>query len=420
MDGLVLLADVAVSSAALPIGFLGAYLGLLTALSGQPRERSAGGASPCAPRTRFVIVVPAHDEASTIGETLASLRAVDYPESLREVLVIADNCADDTATRALLAGAGVTERRSVFRGKGYALSHGFDLVLSSFDAVDAVVVVDADTVVSPGILRAFAARIEAGAVALQARYRVSNPGASWRTTLMAIALAAYHDVRSLGRERLGLSCGLRGNGMCFTTEALRRVPHAASSLVEDVEHGIELGLAGVRVAYVHDAVVSGQMVPGAAGSATQRLRWESGRTQMRRRHAPRLVLGGLRVASPLSLDLGLDLLVPPLGTVAVGLAAGLGASVAVSLGLGRVSVGAWLWSASALLLAVHVARGWQLSGTGAPGLLALLHIPGYVVWKFLLRARRSRDVETWVRTARDAVPPAAATREVGMVHGDPP
>ena len=97
---------------------------------------------------------------------------------------------------------------------------------------------DADTLVSPNLLRAFAARLDAGAAAVQARYGVRNPDASWRTRLMAIAFALFHDLRSLGRERLGLSAGLRGNGMCFSTRLLREVPHQAFSVVEDLEYGL--------------------------------------------------------------------------------------------------------------------------------------------------------------------------------------
>ena len=73
---------------------------------------------------------------------------------------------------------------------------------------------------------------------------VLNPQDSWRTRLMAIALASFHRVRSRARERLRLSCGIRGNGWCITHRLLREVPYRAYSLAEDIEYGIDLGLAG--------------------------------------------------------------------------------------------------------------------------------------------------------------------------------
>src|SRR5206468_8955692 len=120
----------------------------------------------------------------------------DYPAELRRIVVVADNCSDGTAAAAEAAGATVLVRRDERRGKGHALAFAFER--SRADGVaGAVVVVDADSDVSPGILRAFAAHPEQGEEALQAEYAVRNPADSWRTRLMVLALALFHGVRSL-------------------------------------------------------------------------------------------------------------------------------------------------------------------------------------------------------------------------------
>ena len=394
-------ADVVLGALAVPVVAITGYLFTLTILSTRAKR-----AVPAPPQTRFVFVVPAHDEAVGIAATVESLLAVDYPATLRRVLVVADNCSDDTALRARASGALVLERTDAERrGKGYALALAFDHVLADGDA-DAVVVVDADTVVSKGLLRAFAARLDEGESALQAHYGVRNPDASWRTRLMAIALAAYHGVRSLGRERLALSCGLRGNGMCFTTSLLREVPNRSVSLVEDVEYGIELGRAGHRVAYVHDAEVLGEMVSGAKASAAQRQRWESGRAMMVRTYAGPLLRKGLADADPVALDLGIDIVVPPLATIAIATVLGGALALGLSLHAGHVLGATWLWAGCALALGAYVARGWQLSGTGFRGLTAFFHVPGYVLWKLSLPLRRrAAPPGEWVRTAREGEAP---------------
>src|SRR5882672_8297430 len=108
---------------------------------------------PSVPRLRFRILVPAHDESAGIAGTVESLLAVDYPRELFDVLVIADNCTDDTAARARAAGAVVLERTSeTERGKGYALHYAFGRLP---EEIDAAVVIDADTLVSQNLLRAF-------------------------------------------------------------------------------------------------------------------------------------------------------------------------------------------------------------------------------------------------------------------------
>jgi 1,2-diacylglycerol 3-beta-glucosyltransferase len=320
---------------------------------------------------------------------------------------VADNCSDDTAARAREAGATVLERTDTERrGKGYALEHAFAKSLEE-GVADAVVVVDADTVASPNLLHAFGARLSRGAVAVQAYYGVRNPGASWRTRLMAIALALFHKVRSLGRERLGVSCGLRGNGMCFSTRLLKEVPHRAFSLVEDLEYGVQLGRAGHRVAFAFEADVWGEMVSGEAASRSQRDRWEHGRAQMLKAYGLPLLREGFAKRSGLLLDLAMDVLVPPLARLA-GLTALGGAVSAVlwwTVGVGRAAAASF--SLSAFSLVVYVLVGWWHSGTGVRGLFDLALAPVYVAWKVLLVLKRpaARKREEWVRTTREGETP---------------
>ncbi len=379
----------------LPVVLAAAYLLLATLLSGKLAPLSAP-----TPVRRFRFIVPAHNEAAGIAETVHSLLGVDYPESLFDVLVVADNCNDDTAARARAAGAEVLERvDQEQRGKGYALHHAFERLPAD---VDAVVIVDADTLVSLNILRAFTALRDAGAVAIQADYAVRNPNASWRTRLIAIAFGSFHIVRSRARERLHLSCGLRGNGMCFSVALLGQVPHQAFSIVEDVEYGLRLGEAGHRVHYADEAHVYGEMVSGAAAASSQRSRWEDGRRQLVRLNCGRLLKAGLGKPDRVLLDLGLDLLIPPLSRICISCVAGAGLSLTLSVVAGRAVSSLVPFVFSLCAVVCYVLRGWSVSGTGLRGLLDLGLAPVYVLWKASVRLRgRARPGTVWVRTKRE-------------------
>jgi glycosyltransferase involved in cell wall biosynthesis len=392
--------DVALVAVGSPLLAAAGYLLGATLLSAPLRVPE-----PRTPQRRFRFVVPAHNESAGIGATVHSLKNVDYPSELFEVVVVADNCKDDTADQARAAGATVMVRNdSEKRGKGYALDHAFS---ATPPEVDAVVVIDADTLVSPNILRAFSARRDSGAHAVQADYAVRNPNAAWRTRLIAIAFGAFHIVRSRARERLGLSCGLRGNGMCFSTELLRQVPHNAYSVVEDVEYGIRLGEAGYRVHYTDEAHVYGEMVTTAAAANTQRRRWEEGRKQLVKQNAWRLLRAGLSRGDRVLLDLGLDLLVPPLSTIAVAMVGGSLAGAAAVVLTAAPGVAAAAFGAGLGSVALYVLRGWSVSGTGLRGLADLGLSPVYVAWKVALRFKRPpRATSEWVRTEREASPGA--------------
>lgn len=380
---------------ALPLLAVSAYLLLFTLLSAQPAPPLRSSR-----RLRFDIIVPAHNEAAAISGVVAGLLKLDWPADGFRVVVVADNCTDATATLAREAGAQVLERHdTTLRGKGHALDFAFRASLEKRWAY-AVVVVDADSAVAPNLLEAFAARIESGAKAVQADYRVLNAHASWRTRLLTVALAAFHQVRSRARERLQLSCGLRGNGWCVTARLLRQVPYLAFSLAEDVEYGIDLGLAGYRVHYADETFVAATMVAGEEAARSQRQRWEGGRLQLARAKVLPLLKRGAAPDGRVCLDLAFDLLVPPLSYAAAG--------VVVLMLLAGV---AWFWHPALLVwwwvglvcavsLSLYVLRGWQLSGIGGRGLADLMRAPAFVAWKVLLMLRARLPAE-WVRTKRE-------------------
>lgn len=383
----------------LPLLVAVCYLGLLTLLSARPAPHK-----PSPRRLRFTVLVPAHDEAAGIAATVESLLGLQWPAEDRRVLVVADNCTDDTADRARMAGASVMERRDeARRGKGYALQLAYEAILADSWS-DAVVVVDADTEVSPNLLSAFAARIapDDGPAwgAAQAFYGVRNPAASWRTRLVTIALAVFHRLRGRARARLGVSNKLNGNGMCFAVATLQQVPHQAFSIAEDLEYGIALARAGIAIAYVDEAEVRAEMVSTSAAAESQRQRWEGGRALMRKTFGWPLLREAVQQRSLLLLDQAMDVLVPPLSIVVVwALAFALACAGAVAAGLAA----SWLLPLAALpllLIVAHVARGAQLSGLGLSAWRDLACAPLYILWALALRLKPQS--QGWVRTQREA------------------
>jgi 1,2-diacylglycerol 3-beta-glucosyltransferase len=370
------------------------YLLILTLLSARQ-----AALAPSARQLRFDVIVPAHNEESVIRNVIGSLKQLDWPADRFRVVVVADNCTDSTAAIASAAGAHVMQRVDrEYRGKGYALNFAFTASRERGWA-DAVVVIDADAIVSPNLLAAFAQRIERGEVAVQAHYGVSNTDASWRTRLLSIAKAAFHIVRSRARERLGLSCGIRGNGWCVTHGLLARVPYRAFSLTEDLEYGIELGMAGYRVAYADEAHADAEMVSGEKDSRKQRQRWEQGRFSLIRTKTLPLLCQALVGRSRVCLDLALDLMVLPLSYVVLNVVALLVAAALLAIDDPHLGIWVWVGAGCAAALVLHILRGWQLSGAGLRGLLDLARAPFFLVWKILVMLG-GRDSKEWVRTKR--------------------
>jgi cellulose synthase/poly-beta-1,6-N-acetylglucosamine synthase-like glycosyltransferase len=356
--------------------------------------------APSSRKLRFDIIVPAHNEEHVLANVIRSLQALDWPADQFRVVVVADNCTDATAAIAASAGAHVMQRVDrERRGKGYALDFGFNASRARGWA-DAVVVIDADAQVSPNLLESYACRMERGEHAVQAHYGVSNTSASWRTRLLSIAKAAFHIVRSRARERMGLSCGIRGNGWAVTHALLDQVPYKAFSLTEDLEYGISLGMAGFRVAYADEAHADAEMVSGESDARKQRQRWESGRFQLVRNMTAPLLRQAFRKRSLVCLDLACDLMVLPLSYVVLNVVALL--VLAAIATLVQPPMQGWMWVGLGCVaaLVLHILRGWHLSGAGLQGLVDLARAPFFLLWKIVvvLRGNQSKD---WVRTKRE-------------------
>lgn len=368
----------------------------------------------------LAVIVPAHDEELVLAGTLDSLGRQEYPAECYEVVVVADNCTDTTAALARSQGVTVLERTHASeRGKGYALNHAVTHLLSRPSPPEGFVIVDADTWVAPDFLARMSVRLQSGGgadglAAWQGRYGVLNFGESWRAGLMAAAFDLVNHVKPLGREALNLSVGLKGNGMAFTRAVAAAQPWPGGSLTEDLDYGLELARRlSLRVGYAHEARVLAQMPTEAAQAGSQRSRWERGRLRLVRERALPLLWEGLRDRNRLLLDMGLDLVVPPL--------AELGALTLAWLGLVLLGLATHLlphpalWLVPAALagagLLVYILGGLRVAGAPPEAFAALLRAPFYVLWKFALalsgttRQRRAGAVDEWIRTERAPLAP---------------
>jgi Glycosyltransferase like family 2 len=363
----------------------------------RPAQRPAVRPAP----ERLVVVVPAHDEAGQIADCVASLRRDPYPDGRVEVVVVADNCSDDTAAAAEAAGARVLVRDDPsLRGKGHALRFAFDRLLAEQPPPDAVAVVDADAEADPGFLIALTAPYRRGAEAVQGESLLRGDGSA-ATELRAAAFLLVNRTRPAGRAALGLPCDLTGTGMLFAREVLAANPWDAYTSAEDLEYSIRLRLAGTDTAYARDAVVRSPAAPNARAAEAQRLRWEGGKLHVARARIPELVRRGLAERRPELLEAALALAVPPLGLLAGAAALGCGtAGVLVAAGLADGAVLA-VWATALGAIPVFVLVGLRAADAPPAAYRALATAPVFVARKLRRLPGLVRfSADTWVRTER--------------------
>lgn len=355
------------------------------------RLRSLGGEGEAPP---FIVVMPAHDEAVGIE---ASVRAVwGQLRSGDELLVVADNCSDDTAARARRLGATVIERHDpVRRGKGHALEHARAFIAAHRPDARAVVVLDADCRTLPGSLSVLAETAGRRGAAVQGIFLlVAPPDARPVVRISSFAFLIKNLVRQQGLSRLSGAALLHGSGMAFPRAMFLEMRWPGGSLVEDLEMGLDLLLEGKPVIAEPRARIL-SAASSVKGTGSQRRRWEHGVMQTAWRYVPRLLACALR--RPGLAVVALDLMVPPTVLLVLCSLAALGAVFA----LAGPTVPFLALLAMQIAAAAGVGRAWLHHGRALLPLSSLRDLPGYVVWKLPLIAqfvtRRQRE---WTRTER--------------------
>jgi cellulose synthase/poly-beta-1,6-N-acetylglucosamine synthase-like glycosyltransferase len=263
-----------------------------------------------APRPTVAILVPAHNEENGIERTLRSL----LPELGDDdhLVVVADNCTDETATVAAACGADVCSRHDLARqGKGYALDYGIRYL--SGNAPQVVIVIDADCVVTPGIVDVLAKEAWSTRRPVQALdLMIAPPGASLLARIAMFAWTVKNHVRPSGYKRLGLPCQLMGTGMAFPWQLIKAASLASGELVEDMKLGMDLTERGSAPIFCPQVAVSSYFPESNSSLKSQRYRWEHGHLGIAFRGAPLSMLRALRTCNWPLCALVLDAMVPPL------------------------------------------------------------------------------------------------------------
>lgn len=368
---------------------------LLGALASKRAAPTADGS----PRPRIAILMPAHDEHAVIAQTLAGLK----PELLASdrLIVVADNCSDDTAALARAAGAIAIERSDQERrGKGYALAFGLDHLAQ--DPPDVVVIMDADCSISPGGIERLGRLAVTRDRPVQADYVLRPPeNPQGVAVVSALAFIVKNRVRPRGLHALDLPCLLTGTGMGFPWHVIRAAPPTEGNLVEDMVMGLDLSVLGYPPVLCPEACVTSVLPERLGAASAQRRRWEHGHLATLLQHGPRLIGLGLTRGRLSLLALGLDLMVPPLAFLVM--LVGLGLLLAVGAALLGASRGPlWLLTTSVGMITCGVLVAWYAYGRDTLRPRHLLSIPLYAAWKiplylaFLVRGRH----RTWERTER--------------------
>jgi cellulose synthase/poly-beta-1,6-N-acetylglucosamine synthase-like glycosyltransferase len=362
-------------------------------------RRPVQAQTPKGRRPNVAVLMPAHNEAAGIAAALATVVPQLQPDD--RLLVVADNCSDDTAVVAAACGAQVIARTNLHcRGKGYALDHGIRHLAA--DPREVVLIMDADCQAALGSVDRLARECATSARPVQALYLMrSPPGAGLKDRIAEFAWAVRNEARPLGCERLGWPCQLMGTGMAFPWSLIASAQLASGHIVEDMQLGLDLAAAGSPPRFCHAALVTSVFPESEQGTVAQRTRWEHGHLGMIASRGLPLLFRGVVEGQPTLVAMALDLCVPPLASLVLMLLMVTVCGAALfAVGGSAVPLGMCTLALALVMAAIGIA--WIRVARNIVSLGELLSVPGYVLGKIpiYLKLFTARQME-WVRTKRD-------------------
>ena len=252
---------------------------------------------------KFMMILPAHNEASVIGALVESLQALDYPKELYDIYVIADNCTDNTAQIAKDLGAIVYERfDEKKKTKGFAMQWFLNQKIKENADYDAFCVFDADNVVDKNFLKAMNKKLCQGEEVVQGYRDIKNPADSWISAGYALFYWMMNRFYHLARYNLGLSPLINGTGFMVDFNLIKPTGWDTITLTEDIEFSLKNIAKGRKLGWATDAIVYDEQPTEFKQSWSQRSRWTVGHLQCMKYYTKDLAEGVLEYRTLMNFD----------------------------------------------------------------------------------------------------------------------
>ena len=232
-----------------------------------------------------IALIPAHNEEDQIADAIRSLQEQEAPPNM--IVVCADNCTDNTAAIAEAAGAYVFETVGNEHKKAGALNQALDRVLPALHDEDAILVMDADSILVPTFISEAQKHLRNGFGGVGGVF-TGRSGGGFVGMLQRNEYARYaRDVARLKGKVLVLT----GTATLFSARTLRHVVWAraegvlpgglaqvydTSVLTEDNELTLGLLHLGYKVISPKGCRLTTEVMESWRDLYRQRLRWKRG------------------------------------------------------------------------------------------------------------------------------------------------
>lgn len=228
------------------------------------------------PKCRFAVLVAARNEQDVISNLVESLLKQNYPKELYDIIVIPNNCTDNTEEVARKAGAKILFCEKPVRTKGDVLEQIVENLINE-NKYDAICVFDADNVVDCNFLKSMNNAWCSGSKVAQGFRDSKNPKDNCISSSYSIYYWMVNRFYSHARSKIGLSAMINGSGFMADLSFLNSMGGwKTKTMTEDIEFTIKCVLKNMSVSWVPEAITYDEQPLTFTQSWRQRSRWTTG------------------------------------------------------------------------------------------------------------------------------------------------
>lgn len=264
---------------------------------------------------RFAVLIPARNEEGNIERTINSLKEIDYPLDLLKIYFILDNSDDSTKDIILnnsVKNVVCCEKKDKICGKARALNWFLKEYRDEIKVFDAITVFDADNHIDDKFFNKLSARLSRGEKIIQGNTMALKVEGNASSIINYVTIEVVNFLREQCKSNAGLSCRLRGHGMCFTTDLLDEIVFDTESITEDFQLTIDLIMKGFKVIWAPECIVYSRFPEKVQNLTKQRLRWTRGRVDTYKKNISKILRRLFEKINWINLDLFFELSLPPL------------------------------------------------------------------------------------------------------------
>lgn len=269
------------------------FIYIVIALVGEKRKKNINTEENGALH-KYAFIIAARNESAVIGNLIQSIKQQHYPSELIDVIVVADNCTDNTAAVSRENGAIVYERfNKILVGKGYALDYAFSKIAKEhgdYTAYDGYFIFDADNIVDRNYVAEMNKVFNSGYKVITSYRNSKNYDTNWITA--GYSLWFIREAKYLNNPRMMLktSCAVSGTGFLVDSSIIKKNDGWKFNLLtEDIQFSVVNILEGEKIGYCENAMFYDEQPTTFRQSWNQRMRWSKGFYQVMFRYGRELI-----------------------------------------------------------------------------------------------------------------------------------